>query len=181
MPLRSRVPAGARRVADVWRVRLRSVRPDDGSAVDPWLPEALAAASGVAVQHAPSTLRAYLAGLPRGREALLIGDTAGAPLGVLVVAVLTGRPPLLELLAIAAERRGVGLGSEAVYALEERLGQPFFAGVPRANGRAIYFWLRAGYHPLYPHSLLGLAPGRNWLLRGDRSFVPAATGADPPA
>jgi len=57
----------------------------------------------------------------------------------------------LSLAVVAPERRGFGLGSEAVRALEERLTAAgvrcFRALVPESLGLAFYFWLRLGYKP----------------------------------
>lgn len=58
----------------------------------------------------------------------------------------------LYLAVVAPERRGFGLGSEAVRALEGQLAtnvgtRCFRALVPESMGLAFYFWLRLGYQP----------------------------------
>ncbi|MCS7276612.1 MAG: GNAT family N-acetyltransferase [Dehalococcoidia bacterium] len=57
-----------------------------------------------------------------------------------------------HLAVIAPDRRGFGLGSEAVRALEGHLAATmgvrcFRALVPETMGLAFYFWLRLGYAP----------------------------------
>jgi ribosomal protein S18 acetylase RimI-like enzyme len=75
-------------------------------------------------------------------------------------------------LAVAESYRGRGLGSEAIFALEEDarrrgLARHFTAGVAADAGRALYFWLRLGYRPLlqvdvpWPSS----RPGVIWMVR----------------
>jgi len=55
------------------------------------------------------------------------------------------------LAVVRPERRGFGLGSEAVRAVEKSMAGPgqrhFRALVPLSMGLAFYFWLRLGYRP----------------------------------
>ena len=68
--------------------------------------------------------------------------------------------------AIAPERRGRSLGARAVFAAERRLRREgvrsFGARAARANGRGLYFWLRAGYLPLRGPAT---ADGATWFRR----------------
>jgi hypothetical protein len=86
---------------------------------------------------------------------------------------------IIPLLAIAPNRRFVGLGGEAGLALEAQIrarwgAQRIYAPVPDGRGLAVYFWLRLGYRPLQlseaPWPLAGLSaeprPGI-WMLRDD--------------
>jgi GNAT superfamily N-acetyltransferase len=57
----------------------------------------------------------------------------------------------IDLLAVAADKRRLGIGSRAALALEKRLARPakrIYVAVPARIGLALYFWLRLGYRPL---------------------------------
>lgn len=139
------------------RVTLRPARPSDGVAVQPWLAEAVAAIQGRgapadAALTLDSVLAAWDAGYPPGET--LIGMLAdGAPVGLLRVRAGVPGRLVIDALTVRGSARNLGYGQEMVIALERRVGAAGVraaAGVPRSNGLAIYFWLRAGYHPLYP-------------------------------
>ena len=56
-----------------------------------------------------------------------------------------------EWLEIVPARRNLGLGGEAVLALERAHAgiRKARADLPAGNGLAVYFWLRAGYRPVF--------------------------------
>jgi ribosomal protein S18 acetylase RimI-like enzyme len=154
-------------VSGALRVDLRAPRPDDSRFVDVWLTEAMAAITGGAAGAAPP-LRwdGFRRDLGRGRKPLLITRDE-VPVGLAIVRLPAGGQVRLEALAIEATQRNLGLGTEAVLLLEAQFGGPaLVAGVPVTNGLAIYFWLRAGYRPLYPRGRgERLSPDRIWMQR----------------
>jgi hypothetical protein len=153
------------------RVEIRAPQSTDSPAIDRWLPEALVAVaggpSGAGAEQANIGWDAFRRNLRRTQTPLLVTRNA-SPVG-LVVTRAGGRGPVcLDILVIEAAQRNLGLGTEAVLLLEAQSGErPILAGVPCLNGLAIYFWLRAGYRPLWllPRSAR-LDSGRTWMLRG---------------
>lgn len=154
------------------RVRVRSPQPDDEAALRLWLAEAVAAVQGRdAVPEPGLTLAAAIdrwdAVLPAGQVWLaLLPD--GSPVGLARVRRSNGGPLIVDALAVRRDARNLGYGQEFVIALEQGHGTTLsFAGVPRTNGLAVYFWLRAGYRPSFPP--LGDEPavpeGRLWMRR----------------
>jgi ribosomal protein S18 acetylase RimI-like enzyme len=150
------------------RVRLRPITAD-GESVNPWLPEAVAAIQGRGT--APDStlsldalLEAWDRTLPAG--ATFIGERSdGLTVGLLRARTSDRERLVIDALTVRADRRNLGHGQEMVCALEETFGQMggmVYAGVPRTNGLAIYFWLRTGYRPLYP-------PPSDWPDDLDRS------------
>ena len=138
------------------RVALRPFAPEDAALVEPWLAEAWAAVGGGRARAgAPLSLdglRRLIAERWPGAEFAAIAGREGAPLGFIAWRSATAAARAeTEILAIAVEaaRRNVGLGGEAIQALERlRPGDGYLAAVPRANGLAVYFWLRTGYRPV---------------------------------
>jgi GNAT superfamily N-acetyltransferase len=154
------------------RLLLRAATPLDVAALSDWLsPAALS----------PDWQIEDLAAVLPQAHSILIGDTAGESLGLIVL--LTDRPEpgdvSIPLVAVAPPRRFSGLGGEAVLAVERELRKRWgvkrcFAPVPDNRGLAVYFWLRLGYRPLTPAQapwpLAGLTdePRRGmWMLRAD--------------
>jgi GNAT superfamily N-acetyltransferase len=77
----------------------------------------------------------------------------------------------IKLLAVAPDRRRLGIGGRAAIALERRLAR---AGIERAYvivpsdlGLAFYFWLRLGYRPLLQRDWPAPVEGKTaaWMLR----------------
>ena len=65
----------------------------------------------------------------------------------------------MTALAVARQRRNLGIGSAIVEQLEGRArGGRALAYFPVENGYAFYFWLRAGYRPDYPADLVSRRP-----------------------
>jgi hypothetical protein len=58
---------------------------------------------------------------------------------------------LITSIEVEMQHRNLGYGAEAVVALEQAFGAPprSWALMPEENGIAVYFWLRAGYRPLF--------------------------------
>jgi GNAT superfamily N-acetyltransferase len=83
----------------------------------------------------------------------------------------TNEALLYSALTVRADGRNLGYGQEMVIALEAAYGQGCAvaaAAVPRTNGLAVYFWLRAGYRPVHGRAfrhLTMLTPGPLWMLR----------------
>jgi GNAT superfamily N-acetyltransferase len=164
------------------RVRLRPPRAEDGAQVDPWLPEAIAAIAGRAQPIASLTLCdlvcRWQAEHPSART--LLGELAdGLVVGIMRLRDAGRGRLLMEALAVRADRRNLGYGLEMVMAAETGWpGRLALARVPRANGLALYFWLRAGYRPFYPFTgpdAEDLDPVPLWMARalGAGAPVPA--------
>jgi hypothetical protein len=152
----------------MWRVSLREARPEDGVAVDPWLSEALAAVFGRSLNTPePAHLDQLLASLSDDQRLYLIIVAGERPAGVLICSQRDEGIATIDVLSMAASERNLGLGGEAVYALEDLAPDAsYVAGVPLANGLAIYFWLRIGYRPLFPKPDPQLLdPLRTWIVR----------------
>jgi GNAT superfamily N-acetyltransferase len=162
------------------RVRLRPPRAEDGAQVDPWLPEAIAAIQG---RGQPGALPLTLCELLRRWHAdrpsawTLLGELADGPVvGIMRLRDAGAGRLLIEALAVRADRRNLGYGQEMVIAAETGWpGRAVYAAVPRANGLALYFWLRTGYRPFYPFTgpdTAGLDPAPLWMLRELRPSRP---------
>jgi len=173
---------------DTVRVTLRPLLHTDAADIEPWLAEAAAAVDGVRpAADTPATLVAFerlvstrwpgatieamlvekveVAGLLAWRRSTTLGDHASAI--------------VIEALAVRAGLRNLGYGAEAVYRLEAAHPQArVYAAIPRMNGLAIYFWLRAGYRPLRldEDATLVHDPERLWMVNG---LSPSASGASP--
>ena len=148
------------------RIDLRAPRANDRGAIDSWIAEAVTAVSGgSSPAAAPVTWQEFRQRLTPS-QAVLVVTRDLRPVGF---AVFRGGKAAVRLdaIAIAADKRNLGLGTDAVLALEQRFtGRPLLAGVPPANGLAIYFWLRAGYRPIYPRpTTAALASDRLWMRR----------------
>ena len=138
----------------------------------PWLVPALA----------PEWSQADLEAAVADGTGVLIGDAAGAAIGVAVVRLEapSAGSAVISFLAIDPGRRFRGLGGEAGLALDAQLRnkgfQRVYAPVPDGRGLAVYFWLRLGFRPLLqgesPGAVVGLKqePMRGiWMLRGPGS------------
>ncbi len=134
------------------RVVLR--KPDTASVepIRPWFGAAWLDVRGLSARSEAPTPAAWLAAREAGERAALI-EVGGEPVGFLAFR-LGGAGCAIAELAVRPDRRNLGYGSEAVFALE---AQAVAAGlrrstalVPLPNGLAIYFWLRIGYCPAYP-------------------------------
>jgi len=146
---------------------VRKPIPDDEAIIDSWVGEAVTAVNGgVAIAGAPTSWQTLQNTLARRQRSLVI-VLAGRPVGLAVVRAGDTGPVRLDAFAIEAGQRNLGLGTEAVLLLEEQFGdRPLIAGVPLANGLAIYFWLRAGYRPIRTSvRTMRLAPDRIWMRR----------------
>lgn len=142
------------------RVALRPIVESDVAAVQGWYSEAAATLAGLSrrpISHSKDlTSRLREARWQPQRQIWLLTEAqSGEAAGLLDF----GLPETAEgwltiaFLAVAKERRGRGLGGEAVLLLEEEAQQRgwahrFRARIVPQNGLAIYFWLRLGYHAL---------------------------------
>jgi GNAT superfamily N-acetyltransferase len=160
------------------RIRVRPVEPRDAAAVRPWLAEAVAAIQGRGVTPPEPDLTLdrlhdrWDSSAPRGVSAAgVLGD--GSIVGL--AHVHQERDALLcTALTVRASERNLGYGQELVIAFEAAYGSGCAiaaAAVPRTNGLAIYFWLRAGYRPVHGRrfrNLSMLEAGPLWMLRALR-------------
>jgi GNAT superfamily N-acetyltransferase len=176
------------------RLHLRAATPSDADAVASWLPEAAAAIDG---RGAPvdryltldSLLRCWDARFLPG--ATLLAERAdGAVVGLARVRTPEDAGLVIDTLAVRADARNRGYGLEMVLAIETTFGEAStraYAGIPRENGLAVYFWLRAGYRPLYPVPAgppPGLDPALLWMVRSltrAAPAIPCSAGSAPPA
>ncbi len=157
------------------RVVVRHVEGEDRHRPLPWLAEAVAAIAG---RGTPPEEIHTLDGLciawdrryPSG--ATLLGTLAdGEPLGVMRLRERLDGRLVIDALAVRADQRNLGYGQELVIVAEEQHGDATAlaaAGVPRNNGLAVYFWLRAGYRPAFPDTdrlAAVLGPQRLWMTR----------------
>ena len=148
---------------------LRDLEPGDDGQINPWLPEAVASAQGSRQLEAGLVLKQFVLRFGVAAEILVVaGVRSPEPCGLLVLDVLDhdAPSPRIDFLAIAAGERNVGLGAEAVYAVERRVTRrPLFIRIPRNNGWAIYFWMRIGYRPWYPRSIDPATGDVTWMVR----------------
>ena len=151
------------------RIRLSSLTPDAFGAMTGWLSAAVA--PEWSIEDLRTAANAY--------DCVLVGDPAGAPIGLAVVIPNEHEPgaATVPFLSIDPERRFRGLGGEAGLALERTLRRKLgvekvYAPLHESRGLAVYFWLRLGFRPLSsassPGPLLGLTEKSNpgiWMLR----------------
>jgi GNAT superfamily N-acetyltransferase len=87
---------------------------------------------------------------PHARGRMMALDMAGELVGA-VGYLLEGGECQVTTVVVAPHRRGWGIGSEGVRALERELtakgARLFWARVPLDAGLAFYLWLRLGYRP----------------------------------
>jgi hypothetical protein len=112
-------------------------------------------------------------------QGVLVSDPKDEPVGVTVAFADCPTPgaACIPLVAIAPQRRFVGLGGEAGLAVEKQIRarwgvQRVYAPLPDWRGLALYFWIRCGFRPLQtpegPWPLVGLSGEAKrgiWLLR----------------
>ncbi len=144
---------------------LRSLRASDVSALSAWL-SPLATELGCERWGSEPSLRESVG----AHAALLYSDDAGEAF----VAYEAGAPlpgsARIDLVAVARERRRLGIGSRAALALERRLARSadrVYVRVPSQMGLALYFWLRLGYRPLLQHDWPAPREGEAsaWMMR----------------
>jgi GNAT superfamily N-acetyltransferase len=128
----------------VSRIKLRRAKKSDLLLIAPWYEEAALVADGGLIPDDEPTLD------DRFGEGNLWVIESDAPIGLLEG--VTEWPAedwaTVEWLALAAEQRGWGYGSEAVRQFEARhKAASFLAQIAARNGLALYFWLRMGYRP----------------------------------
>lgn len=136
------------------RVMLRPPKRDDAHAIAPWFAETWRDVRGLTARSAvtpPDPEEWLAAGADDGTVRLI--EVEDEPLGFVRYAFVGG-DCLLHELGVRPQRRNLGFGSEAVFAVEQSAAKAGrgrgIAPVPLANGLAIYFWLRIGYCPRYP-------------------------------
>src|SRR5262249_11763114 len=132
------------------RVTLRPLTAEDADAVAPWLAEAVAAVDGARLgADTAATLDGFCDWTAHRwpnshRDAIRLKSE---PAGFLVwrPCALTGPKDLqIDALAVRRDLRNLGHGVEAVARLEEQHAKTtVYAPIPRTNGLALYFWLRA--------------------------------------
>jgi|GEM_PF-1112083 len=136
------------------RITLREPDPGGMASLRPWFAAGWLDVRGLGAQsaHEAPTPEDWLAAAAVGETSLLITLDA-AVVGYLRCRLSDPDCGITEL-AVRPDVRNLGYGSEAVFALEALAatagGRQGVALVPRANGLAIYFWLRIGYRPAYP-------------------------------
>ncbi len=157
------------------RVTLRPATAGDAATVAPWFAETWRDVRGLSSRAAvaPPEPEDWFAG-PSGGETALLIEVEAQPVGFIRFGFERG-DCLLRELGVRPERRNLGFGSEAVFAVEEQARRAGVsrgvAPVPLANGLAIYFWLRIGYCPRYPG---GDPPAGFTLMTRDLGAPPAA-------
>ena len=165
------------------RVTLRPFEHDDDTALRPWLGEAIAAVSGMRSTGAttPTDLDDFQ-GWMRARwpDAICMAliSTRGVT-GFLVWRPITASWPgraagatAIVALAVRRDARNLGYGAEAVELFEDVVkGDALLAPIPRSNGLAVYFWLRAGYRPVTAAEQADLVrdPEHLWMVRAASS------------
>jgi hypothetical protein len=144
------------------RITLRPATKDDQPQIEPWYAEAAALA------HMDVTLKERFAAKSSKRGLLIIAN-AGDPAPIGLLQYRPGFPGngwlAIDLLVLAAGRRGWGCGSEAVRLVEESAGATrFLANVDARNGLGLYFWLRLGYRPARPDEVFWRAPDEGGII-----------------
>ena len=175
---------------EISRVRLRPFESGDDCVLRTWLAEAVAAVDGArkAGSDTPTDLdglRRWMQARWRDAECAAI-ITARGLAGFLIwqaarqaQAGPTAHSAVIAALAVRQDTRNLGYGAEAVEALEESVGGgQILAAIPRTNGLAVYFWLRAGYRPVALTEQADLArdPAHLWMVRAVSS---GRSGASP--
>jgi GNAT superfamily N-acetyltransferase len=139
----------------MWRVSLRPLAPEEDTNAADWLAEAWAAVDARTPDaDAPVTVAALRAALDAcwpGRQLAAV-EIGGLGVSGFIVwcEEASGAGPIIAIRALAVRRnqRNLGYGVETVDRLEHDLSGPrLAAAVPRRNGLAVYFWLRAGFRP----------------------------------
>ena len=125
---------------------LRTVRTSELPSLAAWLPD-VARAIGCERWSSEDALSDAT-----GRDDTLIyHDSAGAAFVAYERHAPKRNAAHVKLLAVAPDKRRLGIGGRAALALEKRLGKPaarIYVAVPARLGLALYFWLRLGYRPL---------------------------------
>lgn len=159
-------PAPAARVT---LVRATALRLDEPLR---WLPEAYAALWGRAgVEAAPDTPSALIetvrAHWPAASLSFVVLP-AGEVCGFAAVERCPTGGTVIHALAVRRSDRNLGYGVEAVILIEAAAASGrIHAPIPRGNGLAIYFWLRAGYRPVSVEDdgTLSRDPEHLWMMR----------------
>lgn len=166
------------KTATLRRLSLRPFANGDNDGLVDWLPEAWAAVDARKLDSdEPVTATALRTALdarwPGGQ--LGIVEIVGPGVGGFVVwrEEVSGAGPIVAIraLAVRREQRNLGYGVETVDRLEEDLaGTRLAAAVPRRNGLAVYFWLRAGFRPFRSDEDLQRTrdPDHLWMIRSER-------------
>lgn len=129
------------------RVELIPAAAIAAEAVAPWFADAWAAMWGP--QTPPTTPPTAEWLRETSEEQRLVALVDGAPLAFVALRPVADALEL-SALAVAATARNEGAGAEIVWQVEERSSaRRVRALFPQANGYAFYFWLRAGYRPLF--------------------------------
>ena len=143
---------------------LRALRNSDIPSLAAWLP-AVASASGFDRWVDAQTLSNAIG----NDNALLYTDDAGQAFVAFALNTPKRNAAAVDFIAVAPERRRLGIGGRAAIALERRLSKTtrqIYVAVPSSTGLALYFWLRLGYRPLmrpdWPAPLDGAS---TWMLR----------------
>jgi len=141
------------RVMDRPPLRVSLQRPDSetAAALEPWFARCwreIRGGSLDATQIAPPDLHSWLSDGDGATPLIVV--LKSETIGFLSHAASRGGVTI-HALAIVPMHRNLGYGAEAVYALEALAPArgSVTALVPLANGLAIYFWLRIGYHPRF--------------------------------
>jgi GNAT superfamily N-acetyltransferase len=125
---------------------LRSLRTSDAIWITTWLP-AIASAIGCERWSSEEALRDSV-----GRaDVLLYHDDAGEAFVAYALDTPRRGAARIDLLAVAPDKRRLGIAGRAAIALEKRLARTtkqIYVAVPSTIGLALYFWLRLGYRPL---------------------------------
>jgi GNAT superfamily N-acetyltransferase len=143
---------------------LRTLRASDVPSLATWLP-GVAIAIGCQRWSVENALRDAA-----GRDdVLLYHDAAGAAFISYAPDAPKRNAARIELLAVAADTRRLGIGGRAAIALEKRLARSarqIYVAVPSTTGLALYFWLRLGYRPLTQREWPALLDGSaTWMVR----------------
>ncbi len=146
---------------------LRSLRTSDVASLARWLP-AIAEALGC---DGWTNEEAVRDGVGRA-DVLLYQDYAGEAFVTFTLEAPVSGAARIDLLAVASDKRRLGIGGRAAIALEKRLARTtkqIYVAVPSTIGLALYFWLRLGYRPLTQREWPApLESTSTWMVRGLR-------------